>query len=36
MDVVKKGIGRKEAHENAKGCYGRFAEAKKYIDPRHE
>ena len=36
MDFVKKGIDPKEAREKAKGCYGRFAEAKKYIDPRHE
>ena len=36
MDFVKKGIDPKEALEKAKGCYGRFAEAKKYIDPRHE
>jgi NifU-like protein involved in Fe-S cluster formation len=36
MEAVKKGVDPKEALEKAKGCYGRFAEAKKYIDPRHE
>ena len=36
MDFVKTGSDPKEALEKAKGCYGRFAEAKKYIDPRHE
>lgn len=36
MDFVKKGINATEALEKAKGNYGRFAEAAKYIDPRHE
>ncbi|MGL5683993.1 MAG: iron-sulfur cluster assembly scaffold protein [Marinifilaceae bacterium] len=36
MDMVKKGISANEALEKAKGNYGRFAEATKYIDPRHE
>lgn len=36
MDMVKKGISANEALEKAKGNYGRFAEAAKYIDPRHE
>ncbi len=35
-DFLKKGIEPKEALEKAKGNYGRFAEAVKYIDPRHE
>jgi NifU-like protein involved in Fe-S cluster formation len=36
MDMVKKGINAAEALEKAKGSYGRFKEAAKYIDPRHE
>ena len=36
MDFVKKGIDPKEALEKAKGSYGRFKEAVKYIDPRQE
>ena len=36
MDFIKKGDDANTALEKAKGCYGRFAEAKKYIDPRHE
>lgn len=36
MDMVKKGIDANEALEKAKGTYGRFTEAVKYIDPRHE
>jgi len=35
-DFLKKCIEPKEALEKAKGNYGRFAEAVKYIDPRHE
>ena len=35
-DMLKKGIDPKEALEKAKGSYGRFAEAAKYIDPRQE
>lgn len=36
MDFVKKDIDANEALEKAKGTYGRFAEAAKYIDPRKE
>jgi NifU-like protein involved in Fe-S cluster formation len=36
MDFLKKGIKAEEALEKAKGKYGRFDEAAKYIDPRHE
>ena len=36
MDMVKKGMDANEALEKAKGSYGRFKEAVKYIDPRHE
>jgi NifU-like protein involved in Fe-S cluster formation len=36
MDAVKKGTDANEALTKAKGTYGRFAEAAKYIDPRHE
>jgi len=36
MDAVKKGIPAAEALEKAKGVYGRFAEAVKHLDPRHE
>ncbi len=36
MDAVKKGIPAAEALEKAKGVYGRFAEALKHLDPRHE
>ncbi|MGL5893243.1 MAG: iron-sulfur cluster assembly scaffold protein [Bacteroidales bacterium] len=36
MDMIKKGIDANEALEKAKGTYGRFNEAVKYIDPRHE
>ena len=35
-DMLKKGIDANEAVNKAKGTYGRFAEAAKYIDPRHE
>ena len=35
-DFLKKGINPEEALEKAKGSYGRFADAAKYIDPRHE
>ena len=33
---TKKGTPAEEALEKAKGCYGRFKEAAKYIDPRQE
>ncbi len=36
MDAIKKGIDPKEAFEKNIGTYGRFAEAVKVIDPRHE
>ena len=36
MDLVKKGEDANAALEKSKGSYGRFAEAAKYIDPRHE
>ena len=36
MDFIKKGVEAGEALEKAKGKYGRFDEAAKYIDPRHE
>ena len=36
MDFIKKGIDANEALQKAKGSYGRFADAAKYIDPRHE
>ncbi|MGB4984610.1 MAG: iron-sulfur cluster assembly scaffold protein [Erysipelotrichaceae bacterium] len=36
MDAVKAGVDPKEAIEKNKGSYGRFAEAVKKIDPRHE
>lgn len=36
MEAVKKGGDMNEALSKAKGSYGRFAEAAKYVDPRHE
>ena len=36
MEFIKKGIEPAEALEKAKGTYGRFKEAAKYIDPRQE
>lgn len=36
MDAIKKGTDANEALAKAKGTYGRFAEAAKYVDPRHE
>lgn len=36
MEAVKKGTDANEALAKAKGIYGRFAEAVKYIDPRYE
>ena len=35
-DFIKKGMSPNEAWEKAKGHYGRFEEAAKYIDPRKE
>ena len=36
MDFIKKGIDANEALEKAKGHYGQFDSAAKYIDPRQE
>lgn len=36
MDMIKKGIDANEAMAKASGTYGRFDEAVKVIDPRHE
>ena len=36
MDMIKAGTEPKEAMEKATGRYGRFEDAKKYIDPRKE
>ena len=36
MESVKKGVDANEAIENAKGHYGQFDNAAKYIDPRQE
>ena len=36
MDLIKKGDDPKVAIEKATGTYGRFADAVKVIDPRHE
>ena len=35
-DAIKKGTDANEALEKAKGHYGQFDGAAKYIDPRHE
>ncbi|MBB6461119.1 iron-sulfur cluster assembly scaffold protein [Flammeovirga kamogawensis] len=36
MEMVQKGLDANEAMEKAKGNYGRFDEAERYIDPRHQ
>ena len=36
MEQIRKGTDPKEAYEKNIGTYGRFDEAVKYIDPRHE
>ena len=36
MENIKKGMDANEAVEKAKGHYGQFDNAAKYIDPRHE
>lgn len=36
MDMIKDGVDVREAVEKAKGTYGRFEQAVKYIDPRKE
>lgn len=36
MEMIRKGTPAQEAMDKAKGSYGRFAEAAKYVDPRKE
>ena len=36
MDMIKKGMDANEALKKATGSYGRFADAKSYIDPRQQ
>ena len=36
MDMIKKGMDANEALKKCTSTYGRFANAAKYIDPRHE
>ncbi len=36
MEAIKKGADPKDAYEKNVGSYGRFADAVKYIDPRHQ
>lgn len=36
MEMIEKGIEPKEAMEKATGTYGRFADADRYINPRHQ
>jgi len=36
IDMIKKGVDPKEAYDKNIGTYGRFDEAVKVIDPRHE
>lgn len=36
MDAIKKGVDANKALEDASGIYGRFNDAVKTIDPRHE
>ncbi len=36
MDAIQKGVDANKALEDASGTYGRFADAVKTIDPRHE
>ncbi len=36
MEAIRKGVDPKEAYEKNVGTYGRFAEAKEYIDPRKQ
>ena len=35
-DFIKQGLEPNEAYKKARGTYGRFDGAYKYIDPRHE
>ncbi len=36
LEQIKKGVDPKEAYEKNIGTYGRFQDAVKYIDPRHQ
>jgi len=36
LEMIKKGVDANEAYTKNLGTYGRFDEAAKYIDPRHE
>lgn len=36
LEMIKKGVDANEAYEKNLGTYGRFNEAARYIDPRHE
>lgn len=36
LEMIKKGVDANEAYKKNLGTYGRFDEAAKYIDPRHE
>ncbi len=36
LEMIKKGVDANEAYEKNLGTYGRFADAERYIDPRHE
>ena len=36
LEAIKKGTDHKEAYDKNIGTYGRYDEAAKYIDPRHE
>jgi hypothetical protein len=36
MEDIKKGVDPKEAYEKNVGTYGRYENAAKYIDPRHQ
>ena len=36
MDAIKAGVGPQEAFDKNVGTYGRYADAVKYIDPRHK
>jgi len=36
MEAIRNGVDPRDAYKNNLGCYGRFDEAVKYIDPRKE
>jgi hypothetical protein len=36
LEMIKKGVDANEAFQKNIGTYGRFAEATRVIDPRHE